>query len=472
MAMYAFKEAVRKERYLIVAGIVICSVFLGCDVHSAEQLQFTNTVPFFEIGEVAGLTKGDFNEDGFDDVAMGRSYANYVAVQFGGLSGLSEPVPILSGVGPVDVASGDFNGDGHCDLVSIDYNDNPNHGIQSFSLMLGNGKGGFSMPVATPLDSEPVSVVVDNFNQDTYPDILIVTDDQELVMYPGNGNGTFGAPVITSFPMGVKHLDFGDLEADGDSDCLFLTTYSSVYLGVNNGSGSFLWNEFETDSYLSAASFGYVDADTVLDLIFMGNIYTGYSESEYGRQVYLGNGDGTFGSELRQYVTENVSAPWLIVADINSDNHGDIIGGEIYSLIVSFGDGTGLFSSPRGFLKGNVSSDSSYAVAGDFNGDGHIDVVTNYEEGISFLAGNGDGTFEAVEGIRAGSRRRYGSVGDFNGDKILDIVVSSGGTTGELPSDAVLMGTGGGTFSKPLGVSNVWSHQAIIGNMDNDRNGV
>lgn len=72
------------------------------------------------------------------------------------------------GNGPNDVAVGDFNGDGHLDIVAANY------GFDTVSVLLGNGDGSFQAQATFGVGSGPSSVAVGDFNKDGYLDIVAV----------------------------------------------------------------------------------------------------------------------------------------------------------------------------------------------------------------------------------------------------------------------------------------------------------
>lgn len=77
----------------------------------------------FRIGELLEKNvSADFNNDGNIDAAASDSYSNAVFVMFGdGAGNLRPPVRFSVGLNPLDIAVGDFNGDGKPDIVAANY---------------------------------------------------------------------------------------------------------------------------------------------------------------------------------------------------------------------------------------------------------------------------------------------------------------------------------------------------------------
>ena len=71
-----------------------------------------------------------------------------------------------TGVTPVSVAVGDFNGDGKSDLVTGDLASN------TASVLLGNGNGTFAARQSFATGAGPFSVTVGDFNGDGVPDLV------------------------------------------------------------------------------------------------------------------------------------------------------------------------------------------------------------------------------------------------------------------------------------------------------------
>ena len=115
---------------------------------------------------------GDFNNDTRLDVVVANNGTDSVMILFGSGYGTFISETIYStgnGSQPCWVAVGDFNNDNQLDVVVA------NSGTNSIGVFLSNGSGTFSnqMMYFTGVRSQPYSVVVVDFNNDTRLDIAV-----------------------------------------------------------------------------------------------------------------------------------------------------------------------------------------------------------------------------------------------------------------------------------------------------------
>jgi hypothetical protein len=117
---------------------------------------------------------------------------------------------------------------------------------------------------------------------------------------------------------------------------------------------------------------------------------------------------------------------------------------------VMLGNGNGTFQAVRAFGSG-----SDFMAVGDVNGDGVPDVTAAFVGGhAGVLLGSGDGTFAkplTINDVRLDDDPTGLTLADFNGDSVLDLAVGRSGNFREDPGDvSVLLGNGDGTFQLPL----------------------
>ncbi len=101
---------------------------------------------------------------------------------------------VTTNAGPSAIVTGDFNNDGFVDIAVTDGANN------QVSILLGNGDGTFQKPVSYPTGNKPVALIAQDFDGDGQPDLAAVnqTDGTVTILLGnkvnGTQNGTFGTP--------------------------------------------------------------------------------------------------------------------------------------------------------------------------------------------------------------------------------------------------------------------------------------
>lgn len=187
----------------------------------------------------------DVNGDGKPDALVVNYFGNTLGVLLGTGDGsftLQDNSPATGGAdsNPYSVTVADVNSDGKPDAVVA------NHGTSTLGVLLGDGKGGFTLQAASPstgAGSKPASVAVADFNGDGKLDALVTnTDEGTLAVLLGDGRGGF-ALQATGFNTGAFTNTFGltvaDVNGDNEPDALVANTSSNT-LGVLLNKSAFL----------------------------------------------------------------------------------------------------------------------------------------------------------------------------------------------------------------------------------------
>jgi hypothetical protein len=120
--------------------------------------------------DLEGLAVGDFNGDGFPDVAVTSAGGGSVTVLLNdnvGSGALTAQSPALSAGGnPSDVVAVDFNHDGRLDLAVVNQLDG------TVGFFLGNGDGTFQGQKTAAIGSQPFALSAGDFNGDGLPDLV------------------------------------------------------------------------------------------------------------------------------------------------------------------------------------------------------------------------------------------------------------------------------------------------------------
>jgi len=152
----------------------------------------TNSIANYQVASY-GLITAQFNESNpGGDLAFSDGTSNVVvmpgtsvrAAPFGAQpGGVAVAYPV--GSGPSNLAVGDFDGDGHLDIVVT------NQGSNSISVLYGRGDGTFSASASFPSGAMPGPLATHDMNGDGTPDIIVLSQS------PYSSGGTTAGTWVT-----------------------------------------------------------------------------------------------------------------------------------------------------------------------------------------------------------------------------------------------------------------------------------
>jgi hypothetical protein len=185
---------------------------------------------------------GRFDADAFDDIAVGYqnfpTEAGFHLLLSNGDGTFRDGGTVQTvGSAPRDAIATDLNGDGKTDIASVD-------GFSGLSVLLGNGDGTFQPAVPYAAGDEPDSVTAGDLTGDHILDLLVGNvNSSNLSLFPGVGNGTFLPPTTIASAVPPQAVHVADLDLDGKNDIVLTgglvsssgLTGIEVYMGAGGG---------------------------------------------------------------------------------------------------------------------------------------------------------------------------------------------------------------------------------------------
>ncbi len=325
-----------------------------------------------------------------------------------------------------------------------------------------NGDGSFQPAVISNTIFPPAALVAGDFDGDGHPDIIAADLYQPtLSFFHGLGNGMFVFSHSISSGT-VQTLRAADLDGDGHLDlAVSLSNGFTPFVGVALGNGNGTFDAFRLYARNSSGpiELGDLDGDGRLDIVGMGatNTYPAFRQASVWRNV----GGGLF-SAGRTYAlppsTSSSSSSSITLADVTGDGHLDLIFMDGSTVTVVAGDGAG------GLVDSFMTGPSSFSVLADMNGDGLPDLVGFDQTSVYVYIGLGNGDFASpeIQPVTTSGLNAI-AVADFNGDGHLDVVVTAWGS-----NYWVLLGNGDGTLQPPLTYSQFVTGPVYTGDFNGD----
>ncbi len=182
----------------------------------------------------------DFNRDGYADLATANDKGDTVSVLPGdGTDALFrryndgkqyKDYPV--GGDSEFILTGDFNGDGFADLAT------GNEDTRDVSILLNNGDGTFEAELRIPVYCIPDELATGDFNADGRQDLAVVSREGRVVVLLGSGDGRFVRDPRPRVGNGPEAVVWADFNGDGLQDLATANGISndvSVLLGSGGG---------------------------------------------------------------------------------------------------------------------------------------------------------------------------------------------------------------------------------------------
>src|SRR3984957_9591104 len=248
------------------------------------------------------VATADLNNDGFQDVIVANFTDGTLSIFLGvGDGTFNLPTTVAVGAGPAWVATGNFH-------LTSDTTNNvdilvANQNANTLSLLLGNGDGTFQAAQSITTGKMPSSIAVADFNNDGLSDLAVVNQgDNTIGIYLRNTDGTFKPPALIATGTKPTSIVAGAFNPNSNAIIDLAITNSSentleTYIGKGDGT-FFSPIKYATGVTPVFVALADVNSDEVLDLIVAdsGTVASGTNTVINSVSVFVGNGDGTFGT--------------------------------------------------------------------------------------------------------------------------------------------------------------------------------
>jgi hypothetical protein len=224
----------------------------------------------FNVGtSPSSVAVADFNKDGWPDIVVTNAGSANITVLLNNQNGTFTAKNYAVGNGPSSVAAGEFNNSngGYPDLAVTNMTDGTvsvllnqgngtfgtqttytvgtspssvalgyfiksdptdldivvaNEGSNNVSFLQGSGTGTFSTAANYPAGTGPISIAVDDFNGDGFPDIVTANSNDTVTTMlhcvSKQCKGVFDAPMATNMSNNPVALAVGDFDVNGSHD--------------------------------------------------------------------------------------------------------------------------------------------------------------------------------------------------------------------------------------------------------------
>lgn len=327
---------------------------------------------------------------------------------------VSYKTSLLSSPGNAPTAgavSGDFNHDGWPDIAFISGQENPSF----VTVSLGTGSGNFTSGTSYDIGQFPATIQTADVNNDGNLDLIIsyasnAPVSNYLTILLGNGDGTFRNGTDLTFAEPVLGFSVGDVNNDGRVDIVALIgsngaspTAASLQVELGTGAGTFTPGAKMTMAagYAGNLALADLNRDGKLDIV---NTRTNQI------LIWLGKGNGTF--DAPSYLTPPKvcngtscvdSLNSIAIADFNNDSNLDLAVAQAHSCGSACGNNTIYIYKNSGSATFTMSSFTWNADAGimllasDVNGDQSMDLVgysgAPFGGSSEYALNNGNATF-------------------------------------------------------------------------------
>ncbi len=371
----------------------------------AGAMNFNPKVDFAPTNNSYGFAFGDVDGDGKTDMVIANTLGSGVSV-FRNISttgtiassSFAAKVDFATAAGARAVSIVDMDGDGKLDIVVGNINSNNVSVLLNTSTSGSVTSGSFAAAVSYAVGTSPVNIVTGDFDGDGKADVAVTNNGSTTMSILRNlsANGSISLAGKIDFTTGASPLGIaaGDIDGDGKLD-IAVTNSSAATVSVfrntssigSISSGSFAAKvDFTTGTSPSGVSIGDIDGDGKPDIL-VGN--TSSNTLSLFRNI-ASSGSLTTGSlEAKVDYTTGTGANYIALGDLDGDGKVDIAVSNLTSNTVSLfrnaNSAAGSFTSGSLAAKVDLVTGNSPNIVwiGDLDGDGRPEIATNNYNGLN-----------------------------------------------------------------------------------------
>jgi VCBS repeat protein len=217
---------------LVIAGVTLGPRFFQVMLNNGDG-SFAAPVEHTLMSNPFCVTVADMNNDTHMDVILGHGSNPDVSIALGdGMGGFSTAVEHSAGGFATinDLVTGDWDGDGFNDVAVV------TNGNQIRTLQ-GDGAGGLGPQSTTLTFGVSVALAVADLNADGDPDLVLGDQNGEVKVMYGIAGDDFAVQTGVDVGVFVQHLDLADMDNDGDLDVVVSGILPSEIVVVENTGG-------------------------------------------------------------------------------------------------------------------------------------------------------------------------------------------------------------------------------------------